>query len=168
MFHHPLTQSFATHTQVIKDGHELANHCKDDREYDAELKEVFEKDLDETEEFLKVCYAKAGKKKTGAWFRAPSGKMSKAMEEALEERGMTNVMMDCYGNDPHIPDARFVASCILRAVTDGSIIILHCPEKGFREWEVEILQMVVDGLKDKGLKSVTLSEMKKLAAEKAD
>eukprot|EP00520_Triparma_pacifica_P002198 CAMPEP_0118641928 /NCGR_PEP_ID=MMETSP0785-20121206/5569_1 /TAXON_ID=91992 /ORGANISM="Bolidomonas pacifica, Strain CCMP 1866" /LENGTH=304 /DNA_ID=CAMNT_0006533457 /DNA_START=9 /DNA_END=923 /DNA_ORIENTATION=+ len=155
--------------KVLKDGHELCNHCKDDREYDSESKEVFEKDLDETEEFLKDCYAMMGKEKVGAWFRAPSGKMSKAMEEALAERGMTNVMMDCYGNDPHIPDARFVASCILRAVTDGSIIILHCPEKGFREWEVEILQMVLDGLKKKGLKSVTLSEMKKIAlAEKAD
>ena len=82
----------------------MANHCKDDREYDGESKEVFEKDLDETEDFLKACYKKAGKKKNGSWFRAPSGKMSKVMEEALLERGMTNVMMDCYGKSETVKD----------------------------------------------------------------
>jgi hypothetical protein len=34
--------------------------------------------------------------------------------------------------------------------------------------QVEILQMVVDGLKEKGLESVTLSDMKKLAGVKDD
>ena len=98
----------------LRSSPQLGNHCKDDREYDNESKEVFSKDLDETEDFLLSCYALAGKSKVGKWFRAPSGKMSKVMGEALEERGMTNVMMDCYGNDPHIPDADFVAGCILR------------------------------------------------------
>jgi len=93
------------------------------------------------------------------WFRAPSGKISAPMSCALKKRGLKHVMLDCYANDPHIPDASFVASTILRSVQKGSIIVLHMPERGFREWELEAIKKVLEGLEKKRLRSVTLSEL---------
>ena len=51
-----------------------------------------------------------------------------------------------------------------RAATHGSIIVLHMPERGFREWDLDTLERVLVGLEKKGLRSVTLSELEVAAA----
>jgi hypothetical protein len=48
--------------------------------------------------------------------RAPSGNMSPTMAMVLQRKGMVNVMLDCYANDPHIPDADFIAESMCRCV----------------------------------------------------
>ena len=85
------------------------------------------------------------------------------MLDVLQEKGMKNVMMDCYADDPHIPDASFIAKNALRSATHGSIIILHMPEQGFREWEVQGLVKSLEILDAKHLRSVTLSELEAAA-----
>jgi peptidoglycan/xylan/chitin deacetylase (PgdA/CDA1 family) len=122
---------------------------------------VFASDLDETSSFIKKMCGSAPK-----WFRAPSGKISPGMSAELKKRDMLHVMLDGYANDPHIPDARFIASTMLRAATDGSVLIIHMPESGFREWCFEAIDLLLKGLKAKGLKSVTLSELKEAAEGK--
>lgn len=145
--------------RYVMDGHELANHCKDDREYHRDRRGLFESDFVETDKFIR----RMSKTRKVPFFRAPSGKCSGTMFSVLERRGVQHVMLDAYGNDPHIPDARFVADNILRSVTHGSIIVMHFPERGFREWTFEAMRLVLDGLKRKGLRSVTLSELHKHA-----
>ena len=68
-------------------------------------------------------------------------------------------MVDCYANDPFIPDAQYLADFILRYVEDGSIVLLHMPERGFREWNFKALELVLEGLKLKGLQPVTISQL---------
>jgi len=143
----------------VEDGHELANHCKDDREYDEDPPESFEADFDETNKFI----LRMSGKKSCKWFRAPSGKCSDAMLSVLRKRGAVHVMLDAYGNDPHCPDAGFIARTILRCVRSGSIIVLHFPEEGFREWCFDAIEMVLSGLRERGLNSVTLSELERAA-----
>ena len=145
---------------LLKDGHELGNHCADDREYDNDTAEAFELDLDLTSDYIRKLTGKPSK-----WFRAPSGKLSSRMQSVLTKKGMTHVMLDCFANDPHVPDAVFIAETILRGVRSGSIIVIHMPEKGFREWEVDALRFILSGLGEKKLRSVTLSELEGLAKE---
>ena len=85
------------------------------------------------------------------------------MEEELRKRNMVHVMTDSYGNDPHIPDAEFIAATMLRCATHGSILVVHMPEKGFREWDLDAIRLVLKGLDQRGLRSVTLSELARRA-----
>ena len=134
------------------------NHCKMDVEYHELDIGEFEKHLVETNNWIEKVGGGVCK-----WFRAPSGKISKGMSDVLKKHKMKHVMLDCYGNDPHIPDANFIATTMLRSVASGSILIIHMPEKGFREWNFEALRLVLKGLDERGLKSVTLSELEKAA-----
>lgn len=81
------------------------------------------------------------------------------MTRVLARKRMQHVLTDCYANDPHIPFPKFLSFCMGWAATHGSILILHMPEKGFREWELEAIERVLESLRQKGLRSVTLSEL---------
>ncbi|KAL1518614.1 hypothetical protein AB1Y20_002902 [Prymnesium parvum] len=140
---------------LLKDGHELCNHCVDDKPYDAASEVEFEQAFDATDAWIRKLNGGAACR----WFRAPNGSLSAAMLQVLRRKGATSVLTDCYACDCHIPYPRFVAWAMCRRVTHGSILILHMPEKGFREWGLETLVLVLDGLQARGLRSVTLSEL---------
>ena len=143
---------------LLKDGHELGNHLVSDRPYDQDSEAEFDLNLVKTQQKLEGWQGSPP-----VWFRAPHGKLSPTMKSVLKRHGLTNVMMDCYGHDPFVPDSRFLADFMLKQVTHGSILLIHMPEEGFREWNLEGLRLLVEGLKNKGLKLVTLSELSKLA-----
>ena len=146
----------------VQDGHELANHCKHDEEYDRKPVSQFEADLDETNAWVQRM---TGRDHT-PWFRAPSGHISAGMSSVLKARGMKHAMLDSYGEDPHVPDAHFIARNMLRSARDGSILIIHMPEIGFRQWDLEAIKLVLEGLQSRGLRSVTLSELEAAAMQK--
>eukprot|EP00301_Raphidiophrys_heterophryoidea_P007728 c12953_g1_i4.p2 GENE.c12953_g1_i4~~c12953_g1_i4.p2 ORF type:complete len:108 (+),score=25.87 c12953_g1_i4:223-546(+) len=89
--------------------------------------------------------------------------MSKAMQSVLDEYNMTTVMLDCYANDCLVCDAKWVADFILSYVQDGSIILIHMPERGFREWNFEAIALTLQGLQERNLRAVTVSELISLA-----
>ena len=41
----------------------------------------------------------------------------------------------------------------------GSIILIHMPEKGVREWNLEAIRLTLDGLLKCNLKVVNLTEL---------
>ena len=42
---------------------------------------------------------------------------------------MTHVVSDAFANDTEIPDPYWISKFILQRVTNGSIILIHMPEK---------------------------------------
>ncbi len=142
---------------LLEDGHELGNHLVSDRPYHQDSERDFEDALVRTQEALTRFQGHAP-----VWFRAPHGKLSATMARVLSRHGLTHAMMDCYGNDPFVPDSRFLAEIMLRQATHGSILLLHMPERGYREWNLDALRGLLDGLSRRGLEVVTLSELAKL------
>lgn len=140
--------------ELLGDGHEMGNHCVADKPYDKTSEFGFEAALEKTGESIEALQGFRT-----PWFRAPHGKLSAVMKRVLERHGLINIMVDCYANDPFIPDSRYLADFILRYVEDGSIVLLHMPERGFREWNYDALARVLEGLRQKGLKPVTISEL---------
>ena len=51
-------------------------------------------------------------------------------------------------------------------VQDGSIIIMHMPERGFREHTLAAMAQLLAGLSERGLHVVTLSELDAMAGER--
>ena len=90
------------------------------------------------------------------------------MASVLAARGITHVATDAYANDCHIVYPRYISWALTRRVTHGSILVIHMPERGFRQWIFEALERTFDELESKGLRSVTLSELDAAAAARAD
>ncbi|KAG7347260.1 polysaccharide deacetylase [Nitzschia inconspicua] len=98
------------------------------------------------------------------WFRAPHGKYTKLMERGLERLDMYNVMCDAYAVDPVVEDAEWIAKSLSHQVKDGSIILIHMPEKGFREYCLHALRLLLEDLcVHKGFRVVTVSELERLS-----
>lgn len=139
---------------LLEGGNELANHGTEDRPYHQDSQEAFAQDLDETDRAIHQF-----QKTKVPWYRAPHARFSKAMEAEISARGMTHVMVDSFANDTAIPDPKWIAECVLRNAKDGSVLLVHMPEKGVREWNLEAMEWVLEGLEKKGLKAVTFSEL---------
>lgn len=96
-------------------------------------------------------------------FRAPHAKMSDAMRTVLARHGFTNVLTDCYANDPWIDDPEYIAKTMLDLALDGSIAVIHMPEKGFREHNLKALRDFLTGLQARQLRAVTLGALHRAA-----
>ena len=161
-----LTGSHCAHTSkddvqaLLEDGHELINHNMMDRPYNRETAQAFEGDLRSTEMVLSQY-----RDEVTRWYRAPFGRLSETMRSVLDSQDLTHVLCDCFANDTAIPDPEWIAKFILRRVKDGSIVLIHMPERGCREWNFQAMKRTLEGLAAKGLKVVTFSELYRMQAQ---
>ena len=146
--------SYESIKRLLDDGHELANHGMYDFPYNQHPEPEFKSDFDSTHNQLKKYTDNIPK-----WYRAPHAKTSKVMDKFLEEEGYMHIMCDGFANDTSIPDPEWISNFILRKIKNGSIILIHMPEKGFREWNFKAIELTLKGLKEEGYQVVTFSEL---------
>ena len=155
-----ITGSHCNHTSrhdvgaLLDDGHELANHNMMDWPYTSYSAIEFALDIDTTEKIL-LQYRKID----SLWYRAPFGRINKVMQKVINERKMRHVVCDAFANDTAIPDATWISQYILKRIKTGSVILIHMPEKGVREWNLEAMRLTLDGLRKRNLKVVNLTEL---------
>jgi len=146
---------------IVRKGHEIANHMPKDVRYHTLTEEEFEKELLQCDSVLKKFVP--GPVRT---FRPPGGRISKNMCNVLKKHGFCSVLGDAYGNDVGFVDhPEWSAEMILNNVQPGSIIICHMPEHGFREWALKEIDLVLQGLKEKSYSIHSFGEMTKLCPE---
>lgn len=149
--------------ELLADGHEVANHCPADRSYAEDSEEAFETALLQAEavceHLRRQIECMDAVEQSVRWFRAPHGRLSEPMQRVLRRHGFTNVLCDCYANDPWISDAKFVAKNMLESANDGSIAVIHMPERGFREYNQQALRDFLTGLRARRMQVVTLSTL---------
>ena len=145
---------------IIDDGHEIANHNMMDWSYQNYSIDEFEFDLNLTKDILSLY-----KQKYSSWYRAPFGKLSKNMQKVIDRENLIHVVPDAFANDTYIPDPNWISKYILKRVKPGSIILIHMPEIGVREWNYEAMKLTLQGLKERNLKVLNLSEIKLLQNE---
>lgn len=149
---------------LIQDGHEFANHCTTDREFASQSAEEFEETLDKSLDVLEGFVGKGGVK----WFRAPQGRYTSVHKAAIEKRGMKHALGDTYCDDwVDDSDPSWIASTMLNQVRDGSIMILHMPERTYRSHCYAALQKLLEGLRQKNLQAVSLSRLESLAMQQS-
>ena len=78
---------------------------------------------------------------------------------------LENVMWDCFAFDMSVPSPEWIAGSLLSDARDGSIMLVHMPERGFREWNLGAIEQTLAGLEKRGLKPVTLTELATRAQE---
>lgn len=154
--------------RLLHEGHELANHGVRDEPMDkmATSVEVFVEAIDECNTKIQELQTKANTDIGVKWFRAPQSKYTKIMEEGLIQRNMHNVMCDAYAACPIVEDGPWIASMLNKQIRNGSIALLHIPEKcGFREHCLEALEHLLKHLQKRNMKVVSIGELHKLSED---
>ncbi|CAJ1437242.1 unnamed protein product [Effrenium voratum] len=148
---------------LLQAGHELGNHGLVDKSYASASREEFEAAVDECSSGIKSLQRSAGFPEAVRWFRAPHAKLSGVMSEVLKKKALTNVMCDTYACCPVIQDGDFIGSFLAKQAEHGSIIVIHMPEKGFREWCLLGLRQLLQQLQERQMKAVTVGKLAQLA-----
>ena len=145
---------------LLAAGNELANHLEEDVfGYSKMPAAQFEAALQSATDAIEAIPGAAVR-----WFRAPQGVFTKEMKRVTEAKGLRHAIGDAYCDDWAVTDAKWVARTLLRQARSGSIIIMHMPEKGFREHTLLALELVLQGLAEQKLKCRTLTEMQSKAS----
>ena len=147
---------------LVADGHELGNHLEEDLNmvYPKLPRDDFSAALRRTTDAIEAVPGAMVR-----WFRAPQGYLTESMRAAVADQGLKHALGDAYCDDWALAhNAPFAARTMLKQARPGSILIMHMPEKGFREHTFRVLERVLAGLKDRGLRCVTLSEMSAMVA----
>lgn len=147
--------------RLVAEGHELANHGVQDRSMAQLSEEDFERELATMNNALREFLPEGQRLR---WFRAPQGKYSGAMQRVLERQGMNHLLADCYCDDWAIEDAAWIASTLLQQAQEGSVIIIHMPSRQKWPWLLEALTLLLRGLRERGLRPVTVTRLAQLAS----
>ena len=159
-----ITGSHCMHTEkekiqkLLEDGHEIANHGMYDWPYNNYSKDKFTDDFMQTDQILRQYTDNIPK-----YYRAPHAKISETMQSVLDEKGYTHVVCDGFADDTSIPDAQWISKFILKKTKPGSILLIHMPERGEREWTYEAIELSHKGLKEEGYSITTVSELQRLS-----
>lgn len=92
------------------------------------------------------------------YFRFPGGCYDAAALRAVAPTHATVVQYDDVGDDPFNGDAAGIAARVLRQAHDGAIVVLHIT-KANAPRTADALPSVIDGLRARGYRLVTLSDL---------
>jgi len=131
-------------------GHELANHSYSHRQMLARPASWYDEEIARTEAALASAGGGSG------LFRPPYGKKLWGLPRAVERAGLTMVMIDV--EEPTTNDPAEYARQMVAEARPGSILLLHAMF-GANQTARDALPLVLDGLKAKGLRPVSVGEL---------
>lgn len=123
---------------LLRSGHELGNHMEKNEPVAAYSPQQFEESLKKCEDAISLFEPEFSKRRNKL-FRPPYGKISRCMPQILEKNKYGIIMADLYSFDYRIEDADFHVKYISKNVSQGSVIVLHFPEKEKNLQTLEIL-----------------------------
>lgn len=96
--------------------------------------------------------------KTPRYFRPPYGEYDSKTITSAQKLGLKTVLWSVVSGDPDKKiSANQLAKSVVNQAKPGSIIIMHMNGRGWHT--AEALPAIIEGLKKRGLKPVTLSEL---------
>lgn len=142
---------------IAEAGHEVGNHSFSHQRMVFRSPSFIAGELERTDELIRQT-GYAGP----IHFRPPYGKKLFNLPRYLDKRGTVSITWDVapesYGQD--MGDADPVVERVLEQVRPGSIVLLHVMFKS-RESSMEAAPRIIRGLKERGYRFVTVSEMLK-------
>jgi peptidoglycan/xylan/chitin deacetylase (PgdA/CDA1 family) len=157
--------------RIISEGHEIGNHTMHHRHLIS--LHSFKEQLREIEACQRIL--REGFDLIPRWFRPPMGYTTPGTFRAARRFGLAVVGWHVKGWDTFFADPRRIVRHINRRVKPGSIVLLHdgttlpIPDEDgkpprisarfHRSATIAALDVILDSLSEKGLSSVTLSEL---------
>ena len=146
----------------MRAGNEFGNHLAEDKVgYYAKLSsEAFEEELQATTAAIELVPGACVR-----WFRAPQGVYTTQMRAVVNRHGLRHALGDAYCDDWAMTDSKYVSKTLAKQARPGSVIIMHMPERGFREHTYEALRELLEDLSARGLKCTTLTKLDQLVQD---
>lgn len=142
---------------LIRHGHELANHAMRDESSRSLPIDQLEQQVYDVKARLVEAYEAEGKILPNNYFRPGSGLFNYRMRDVLGNKGFRIVLGSVYPHDPQIPYPSVNAKHILSMVHPGAIIVCH----DRRRWTAPMLRIVLPELRRRGYKIVTITDLVK-------
>lgn len=147
---------------VAQAGHEIGNHSYYHRPMLSLRKSAMREELVRTGDLIENLL--------GQWpvlFRPPFGVQGPGLKMALEELGMTSILMSSNGTDWEEVDPDLIANRILESIEPGGIILLHDGHgdvddpaaQESRAPSVAATGILIKELKSRGYQFLTVSEL---------
>ncbi len=153
-------ENVAVVQRMVKEGHQIGNHSMSHTHLLSLQRERYQ--TEEIGECQTAIFDLTGL--SPLYYRPPMGYKTPSTLKAAKKLGLTIVGWDIKGWDVFQTDPVKIASSVLNKVKRGSIILLHDSSsvKGKstdRAPTIDALSIILSGLKDRGLKPVTLKEL---------
>lgn len=141
--------------RLIKEGHEIGNHGFN---HDYKQRHLVE-EMNQTDQ---AVFAATGSHTY--FYRPPGGIVSKTQLETTKKNGHIVTLWSVDSKDWRNPGVRQIVDNVTKNVFPGSIILLH--DGGYQRTQtVKSLGPIIDALKARGYRLVTLSELRMLDSE---
>ena len=141
--------------RLVKEGHEIGNHSFNHDYQQRRL--VEEMNLTDQEVFAA----------TGThtyFYRPPGGFLSKNQLETIKRNGQVVALWSVDSKDWRNPGVKQIVDNVMKNVFPGAIILMH--DGGYQRTQtVKALGPIIDALRDRGYRLVTLSELKTMDSE---
>jgi peptidoglycan/xylan/chitin deacetylase (PgdA/CDA1 family) len=144
--------------RLLAAGHELGNHSWSHVRNVGHWQSFYRKEIARTDTLLR----QAGAKPT--LFRPPFGKRLIGLPLEVERAGYRMLTWDIADQPEHFSDPASFAQDILKRVKPGSIILIHPMYRG-NQTARDALPLVLEGLKQRGYRVVTVSQLLALEGE---
>jgi len=146
--------------RVAQEGHEIENHSYDHHVLFYYKMEELEKEIKDTE---KIIQDVAGQ--TTRYFRPPKAWLTDQEKKKIKEMGYEIILWSLNSKDWVTFDDKYIIKYILRNIRPGDIILFHDSggvfsiEGGDRKETVKTIPRLVEKLKERGYKFVTVTEL---------
>lgn len=141
--------------RLIMEGHEIGNHSFN---HDYQQRRLVE-EIKKTDQAVFVS--------TGIhtyFYRPPGGLVSQNQLETVKKNGHIVALWSVDSKDWRNPGVKQIIDNVIKNVFPGAIILLH--DGGYQRTQtVKALGPMIDALKDRGYRLITLSELKMLDSE---
>jgi peptidoglycan/xylan/chitin deacetylase (PgdA/CDA1 family) len=139
--------------RMVAEGHVVANHS-----WQHSYMQSFRLHRWQTDELIRAERAieTATGRASTRLYRAPVGIKTGDLARAADDLGLKVVAWSVHSRDTLDPDPQAVARRVLKRVQGGDIVLLH---DGGRKQCVEAVRLILAGLRERGLKCVTLTEL---------
>lgn len=141
--------------RLVKEGHEIGNHSFN---HDFQQRHLVE-EMNHTDQ---VVFAATGSHTY--FYRPPGGFVSQAQLETTNRNGHVVVLWSVDSKDWTNPGVNRIVNNVMKNVFPGSIILMH--DGGYQRTQtVKALGPIIDALRARGYRFVTLSELKTLDSD---
>lgn len=145
--------------RIHREGHELGNHSW----HHSHFQNFYTADghgveIDRCSELIRSVT----RSQQEPWYRPPVGLKSPAMSRAAHKRNLKVVAWSVHSRDTMAQNARAVAHGVAGRIRPGDIALLHDGhdrDQRHRPLILQVLPLLLQGLRERGLRSVTVSEL---------
>ena len=154
-----LEKSLALGKRMLAEGHELGNHSW----HHSRLQNFYSTaghaaEIDRCSQLIRSLTGDEHE----PLYRPPVGLKSPAMARAAQKRKLTAVAWSIHSRDTIMRDANAIARNVLRRIRPGDIVLLHDGHdlaNRHRPIIHQIVPLLLQGLRERGLRSVPVSEL---------